>query len=165
MVPGLLEEQYLVIIWTKYFPLCIIYQSNMCLMICQWYFIALLSQLKKTPNWSLLTLAPFCTVFRVVIYKMRSWVVIAQFHTLSLWFTLLLWAAFIWWHWLVELNVKQFTTLRIFLVQVRLRVEVLFTPRSTLRGFELMTSRWWEYHTCHWNNVLSTLSTVILFPF
>ena len=37
-----------------------------------------------------------------------------------------------------------------FLVQVRLGTEVLCTPSSTWQGFELMTSRSWQYISCHW---------------
>ena len=36
-------------------------------------------------------------------------------------------------------------------VQVRLRTEVLHTPSSTQVGFELMTSRSWQYISCHWD--------------
>ena len=39
----------------------------------------------------------------------------------------------------------------IFLVQVRLRTEVLSTPSSTPPGFELMTSRSWQLISCHWD--------------
>ena len=39
----------------------------------------------------------------------------------------------------------------IFLVQVQLRTEVLCTPSSTRSGFELMTSRSWQYIPCHWD--------------
>ena len=42
---------------------------------------------------------------------------------------------------------------RIFLVQVRLRTEVLRTPSSIRPGFELMTSRLWQYISCHWDAV------------
>ena len=38
----------------------------------------------------------------------------------------------------------------LFLVQVRLGTEVLRTPSSTRPGFELMTSRSWQYTWCHW---------------
>ena len=37
------------------------------------------------------------------------------------------------------------------LVQVRFRTEVLCTPSSTRPGFELMTSRLWQYISCHWD--------------
>ena len=37
------------------------------------------------------------------------------------------------------------------LVQVWLRTEVLRTPSSTRAGFKLMTSRSWQYISCHWN--------------
>ena len=39
----------------------------------------------------------------------------------------------------------------IFMVQVRLRTEVPRTPSSTRPEFELMTSRSWEYSSCHWD--------------
>ena len=35
--------------------------------------------------------------------------------------------------------------------QVRLRTEVLRTPSVTPPGFELMTSRLWQYISCHWD--------------
>ena len=37
----------------------------------------------------------------------------------------------------------------IFLVQVWIRTEVLCNPSSTQQGFELMTSRSWQYLSCH----------------
>ena len=37
------------------------------------------------------------------------------------------------------------------LVQVQLRTEGLCTPSSTQLGFELMTSRPWQYILCHWD--------------
>ena len=40
---------------------------------------------------------------------------------------------------------------KIFLVQVRLRTEVPCTPSSTRPGLELMTSRSWQYISCHWD--------------
>ena len=39
----------------------------------------------------------------------------------------------------------------ICLVQVRLRTEVLRSSSSTRPGFELMTSRLWQYISCHWD--------------
>ena len=39
----------------------------------------------------------------------------------------------------------------VFLVQVRLRAEVTMHPISTLPGFKLMTSRSWQYISCHWD--------------
>ena len=39
----------------------------------------------------------------------------------------------------------------IFLVQVRIRTEVLPTKSLTRSGFELMTSRSWQYTPCHWD--------------
>ena len=39
----------------------------------------------------------------------------------------------------------------IFLVQVRLRTEVLRTLSLTRLGFKLMTSRSWQYIPCHWD--------------
>ena len=36
---------------------------------------------------------------------------------------------------------------QIFLAQVRLRTDVLHTPSSTQLGFELMSSRWWQYNS------------------
>ena len=39
----------------------------------------------------------------------------------------------------------------IYLVQVRIRTEVLRTPSSTQVGFELMTSWSWQYISCHWD--------------
>ena len=38
-----------------------------------------------------------------------------------------------------------------FLDQVRLRTEVLCIQSSTQPGFELMTSRSWQYISCHWD--------------
>ena len=40
-------------------------------------------------------------------------------------------------------------TVFIYLVQVLLRTEVLRTPSSTRMGIELMTSRLWQYISCH----------------
>ena len=39
----------------------------------------------------------------------------------------------------------------LILIQVRLRTEVSSTPSSTQPGFELMTSRSWQYTSCHWD--------------
>ena len=39
----------------------------------------------------------------------------------------------------------------IVLVQVRLRREVPYTPSLTQLGFELMTSRSWQYISCYWD--------------
>ena len=47
---------------------------------------------------------------------------------------------------------------RILLVQVWLRTEVLPTPNSTRPGFELMTSRSWQYISCHWDACSKPLS-------
>ena len=44
------------------------------------------------------------------------------------------------------------------LVQVRLRTEVLRTPRSTRPGFKLMTSRSWQYISCHWDSCSNHLA-------
>ena len=40
----------------------------------------------------------------------------------------------------------------IFLVEVRLRIEVLRASSSIQMGFELMTSRSWQYISCHWDS-------------
>ena len=40
-----------------------------------------------------------------------------------------------------------------FLVQVWFRTEVLRTPSSTRPWFENMTSRSWQYTSCHWEPV------------
>ena len=39
-----------------------------------------------------------------------------------------------------------------YLVQVQLRTEVLRTPSSIRLGFELMSSRSWQYIPCHWDS-------------
>ena len=49
-------------------------------------------------------------------------------------------------------------TIRIFLAQVPLRAEVLRTPSSTWVGFELMTSRSWQYISCHWDACFNHLA-------
>ena len=46
-------------------------------------------------------------------------------------------------------------------VQVRLRTEVLRTPSSTWAGFELMTSRSWQFISCHWGACCSRLAISI----
>ena len=51
----------------------------------------------------------------------------------------------------------------LFLVQVRLRTEVLRTPNSTWLGFELLTSRSWQYIPCHWD-ACSNHSSINDFP-
>ena len=50
----------------------------------------------------------------------------------------------------------------IFLVQVQLRTEVhaLLTPSSTQPIFELMTSRSWQYISCHWTPGLTIWPSV-----
>ena len=48
----------------------------------------------------------------------------------------------------------------LLLVQVRLRTEVSSTPSSTRPGFELMTSRSWQYIPCHWDPALTTRPSV-----
>ena len=40
------------------------------------------------------------------------------------------------------------------LVQIRLGTEVLRTPSPTRPGFELTTSRSWQYTSCHWHGLL-----------
>ena len=52
----------------------------------------------------------------------------------------------------------------ILLVQVRLRTEVPSTQSSTQLGFELMTSRSWQYISCHWD-ACSNYSAISDFPF
>ena len=42
--------------------------------------------------------------------------------------------------------------------QVQLRTEVLHTPSLTRPGFELMTSRSWQYISCHWDTWPSVTS-------
>ena len=51
----------------------------------------------------------------------------------------------------VSLVSTSVATDHIFLLQVRLRTEVPRTPSSTRLGFELMTSRSWQYSSCHWD--------------
>ena len=41
--------------------------------------------------------------------------------------------------------------IKVFWVQVQLRTEVLCSTSFTRPGFELMTSRSWQYTSCHWN--------------
>ena len=55
------------------------------------------------------------------------------------------------------------TGLQMFLVQVRLRAEVLRNPSSTRPRFELMTSRLWQYISCHWD-ACSNHSAISDFP-
>ena len=50
----------------------------------------------------------------------------------------------------------------IYLVQVRLRTEVLCTPSSTRPGFEILTPRSWQYLSCHWG---ACSNHAIWFPF
>ena len=51
----------------------------------------------------------------------------------------------------VSIKSSRVMELFIFLVQVRLRTEVIRTPSLTQSGFELMTSRSWQYIPCHWD--------------
>ena len=46
----------------------------------------------------------------------------------------------------------------IFLVPVWCRTEVLCTPNSTRPGSELMTSRSWQYISCHWDTCSNHLA-------
>ena len=95
-----------VISYSNVFPPC-------CLVI--WYanhsFIVLYSQLNKTVI--SLTLARFCTVFFCTLrYEILGGNGPIQHIVTLVYFTI--WAAFIWWHWIADLNVKQFTILNIF---------------------------------------------------
>ena len=72
------------------------------------------------------------------------------------------WTGSLWW-WTVKIGfplpvdsqLLQFSTIRclflLFLVQVRLKIEVLSTLSSTRQGFELMTCRSWQHTSCHWD--------------
>ena len=53
----------------------------------------------------------------------------------------------------------------VFLVQVRLRTEVLHTPSSTRPGFKLTTSRSWQHISSHWDacSYHSTISDWLIF--
>ena len=52
---------------------------------------------------------------------------------------------------LTWLKQKKSSVVIIFVVQVRLGTEVLGTPSLTQLGFKLMTSRSWQYISCHWD--------------
>ena len=52
---------------------------------------------------------------------------------------------------LYVMKTQTLLSLKIFLVQVRLRTEVLRIPSSTRPGFEPMTFRSWQYIPCHWD--------------
>ena len=48
-----------------------------------------------------------------------------------------------------QMGEATWAAIKTFLVQVRLRTEVPITPSSTRSGFELMTSRSWQYISCY----------------
>ena len=52
-------------------------------------------------------------------------------------------------HWFLIKSCLQFS--KVYLVQVRLKAEVLCTPSSARLGFELMTSRSCLHTSCHWD--------------
>ena len=47
-----------------------------------------------------------------------------------------------------------------FMVQVWLKTEVLHSPSLTWPGFELMTSRSWQYLSCHWDACSNHLTII-----